>query len=106
MAKKINFTFEGKDYTLEFDRESVKRLEGIGFNIDAIDTKPATMIPLFFRGSFFKNHSNTKPKVIEEIFDSIGDREMLISTLVEMYVETLQSLIGDSDEKGVKWTVD
>lgn len=33
MAKTINFTFEGTDYTLEYTRASVAALEKQGFNI-------------------------------------------------------------------------
>lgn len=105
MAKKINFTFEGKEYYLEFDRMSVKRLESMGFNFDLLDDKPVTMIPLFFRGAFLKNHPKEKPNVIDKIFDEISDKDKLIEALAEMYVETLQSLM-DEPEKGVKWTVD
>ena len=41
MAKTINFTFEGTDYTLEYTRASVAALEKQGFNICLLYTSPS-----------------------------------------------------------------
>ena len=48
MAKTINFTFEGTDYTLEYTRASVAALEKQGFNIGDISDKPLTTLPALF----------------------------------------------------------
>lgn len=40
MAKQIVFTYEDKEYTLEFTRRTVKQMEDEGFVAQDIDRKP------------------------------------------------------------------
>ena len=103
---KINLTHNKTEYTLEFNRQSVKTMEGWGFVMDEVATKPATMIPLLFTGAFAKNHRGLKRKVIDEIYEEIGNKSALIEALVEMYAETLTTLIEDKEDEGnVQWAV-
>ena len=37
-----------KEYTLEFNRKSIAKTERAGFDINQIDSKPMTMIPMNF----------------------------------------------------------
>ena len=45
MAKKICIPYNGKKYSLEFTRSTVSAMEKIGFSINELGDKPATMIP-------------------------------------------------------------
>ena len=49
---KIVLTHEKKEYVMEYNRQSVKMMEGQGFVLDEITSKPMTMIPLLFQGAF------------------------------------------------------
>lgn len=94
----------GKDkYELEYNRQSVKMMEGQGFVLDEITSKPMTMIPLLFQGAFLKNCKGLKRKLIDEIYEGIGDKTALMEALMEMYAETLSTLTDDTGEGNVTW---
>ena len=101
---KINLTHDKMEYTLEYSRQSVRTMESQGFVLDELTSKPMTMIPLLFSGAFIKNHTGTKRRVIDEIFDRIVDKSGLMEALMEMYVETISSLTeSNADEGNVTW---
>ena len=105
---KINLTYDKKEYVLEYNRQSVKTMESQGFVLEELTTKPMTMIPLLFAGAFIKNHSGkdgVKRKVIDEIFEEIGDKTALMETLMEMYADTLASLTDSNNEGNVTWAM-
>lgn len=102
---KIVLTYEKKEYVLEYNRQSVKQMEGQGFVLDEIASKPMTMIPMLFSGAFIKNCRGTKRAVIDAIYDGICDKTALMEALMEMYAETLSTLTDNNDEGNVTWTL-
>ncbi len=103
---KITMTYKKTEYTLEYNRQSVKTMESQGFVLDEVTSKPATMIPLLFSGAFIKNHRGMKRSLIDELFDEIADKTGLMQALMEMYAETLSTLVEDkADEGNVSWAV-
>lgn len=102
---KITMTYGKTEYVLEYNRQSVKTLEGQGFRLDEITAMPMTMIPMLFHGAFFKNHKGVKRNTIDEIYEGIGDKTGLIQALAEMYAETLSALTDDSSEGNVTWAL-
>ena len=105
---KSNLTYDKKEYTLEYNRQSVKTMESQGFFLEELTTKPMTMIPLLFSGAFIKNHSGkdgVKRKVVDEIFEEIGDKTALMEALMEMYADTLGSLTDSNSEGNVSWAM-
>lgn len=103
---KINLTYGKTEYTLEYNRQSVKTMENQGFVLEELTTKPVNMIPALFAGAFIKNHRGVKRKVIDEIFDNIENRMELMEALMEMYAETLSSLTeGTAGEGNVSWAM-
>ena len=107
MSKKIKFEYNGRNYTLEYSRETVKQMESHGFKINEIDSKPQTMITMLFAGAFLMHHRNvfTKRKLIDEIFSKFTNRDSLVETLAEMYQEPVLSLLDEpeEDEGNIKW---
>ena len=100
---KIKIEYGKAEYTLEYNRQSVKTMEAQGFVLDELTSKPMTMIPMLFAGAFIKNHSGTdgvKRKVIDEIFDNLADKNGLMEVLMELYAETLASLTDSNDGEG------
>ena len=77
MAKQIIFSYEGKDYTLEYTRRTIQQMEAEGFVAEDID----------------------------KIFAGMPDKESLIGKLAEMYNEPIMSLMDEPDEKtgNVEW---
>ena len=104
---KITLTHNGKDYTLEYSRQSVKTMEQQGFVLDEIATKPMTMIPQMFQGAFIKNHKGIKRSLIDDIYKDIHNRSELMEALMEMYADTLASLMDDGpeDSGNVTWSL-
>ena len=108
MAKTIIVTnpANNKTYTLEFTRKSASMLEASGFRADELSSKPVSMIPMLFAGAFLANHRDTKRTTIENIYDKMSHKDELISALVEMYSDTITSLMAepeDGDEGNPNW---
>lgn len=102
---KIKLTYDEKEYELEYSRQSVKTMESRGFILDEISSKPMTMIPLLFEGAFIKNCPGVKRKVMDEIYDGIGDKTGFIQALAELYAETLSTLTESTSEGNVSWAM-
>lgn len=103
--KQINFTFEGKEYTLEFTKNTVRQMERRGFVADDVVTKPMTVIPDLFAGAFLSKHPQLKRDKIDKIYDAMNDKQLLIRALMDMYSETIDCLIDEVDEgNGMSWT--
>ena len=102
---KIVLKHEKDEYVLEYNRQSVKQMEGQGFSLEELQSKPMTMIPLLFEGAFIKNCRGTKRKVIEKIYEGVPDKTSLMEALIEMYADTMSTLMDDNDEGNVTWTL-
>lgn len=106
MAKQLNFEFEGKEYTLEFNRRTVAEMEKKGFIASEITDKPMSTLPALFAGAFLAHHRFVKQDVIENIFSKLTKKEDLIGKLAEMYNEPIMALVEEpAESKGnVNWT--
>ena len=107
MNKKIEFTYDGKKYTLEYNREAIAFIERQGFAISELSTRPMLMLPLAFSGLFFKNHKTESQKTIDEIYDKFKDKSALISAISEMLSETYNTLQADPEdnEGNIEWKI-
>jgi hypothetical protein len=102
MAKKLEFNYQGKDYTLEYTRESVKQMEREGFVANDIITKPMLTLPKLFSGAFKAHHKyDVKQKQIDEIFELFSNKQALVEKLAEMYAEPMETLMdNDAIDEG------
>lgn len=105
MAKQIIFTYDGKDYTLEYTRRTIKQMEDEGFVARNIDDKPMTLLPSLFAGAFKAHHRFVKQDVIDEIYAHMPNKDKLIEKLAEMYNEPIISLMEEPEDtaKNVDW---
>ncbi len=104
MAKQLTFNYNGKDYTLEFTRATVRMMEADGFVANDIESKPMTVLPDLFRGAFLAHHRFEKRPVIDEIYTHMTNKPLLIEKLAEMYNEPISSLLDEPAEGNVEWT--
>jgi hypothetical protein len=104
MSKQITFTFEDKDYTLEYTRRTVRQMEESGFVAREIDNKPMTLLPQLFAGAFLAHHKYIKQEVIERIYNAMPNKEDLIGALAEMYNDPIVTLMDEPTEGNVEWT--
>lgn len=105
MAKQLNFEYKGKEYTLEYTRETVKQMEREGFVAADVVSKPMVSLPKLFSGAFKAHHRfDIKQKQIDEIFEQIKNKGALIEKLAEMYHEPMETLMDDVDEgNAIAW---
>lgn len=106
MNKQLKFTYQDKDYCLEFTRKSVETMERSGFVASDIETKPVTVLPALFKGAFLANHRFVKDEVVNEIFSKMTNKGELISKLSEMYNEPIMALVDEPEESegNLDWT--
>ena len=102
---KITFSYDGKDYCLEYTKRSVKTMEDRGFIPAKIIEAPMTYLPELFAGAFLANHRFLDRPVIDKIFEAMGDKKQLVNALVEMYNEPINALTANADEgNAIAWT--
>ena len=104
-AKIINLSHNGKTYTLEFNRSSIRQMERQGFKVNESDGMPMSTVMNLFAGAFIMHHRTIDPKTIDEIYDSIPKKEDFLEKLSEMYSDPMLALVSDpeEDEVNVKW---
>ena len=108
MNTKINLTYKGETYTLEYDRMSVKLLEANGFVLEEFLEKPMSNVEMAFSGAFIKNHKKVKQTTIDEIYKKLKGKKELIVQLQKMISECYESLLEEpeeDDEGNATWEV-
>ena len=107
MNKKIELSYKGVDYTLEYNRDAILYMEKNGLVASEIVDKPLTSVNLLWKGAFYKNHKKADKEIIDEIYEGIKDKTALTEALSQMYLEAYSILIGDSndedDSKKIEW---
>jgi len=105
MAKQVIINYKGSEYTLEFNRKTVKRMEESGFTVNT--DKPYTMITELFKGAFQMHHRRIAPELVEEIWNAQKKKDELLPILVSMYTEPIASLMDEDegDDENPTWKV-
>ena len=87
---------EGREYTLEYSRKTVSRVEQAGFDANQLESKSMTMIPLMFWGAFLMHHPHmTRDQTDKILFEGLGglnDEEM--TYLGKLYAVPFQTLVA------------
>lgn len=106
MSKQLRFTYQNKEYILEYTRRSVEAMEKKGFVASEIETKPVTVLPALFAGAFLANHRYVKQEVIDDIYSKMTNKQELIGKLAEMYNEPIMALVDEPEESegNLDWT--
>ena len=100
---------EGVDYTLEFNRESVRFAEARGFSIDDVARYPFTKMPELFFYAFRMHHKNvSREKTDRILFDYLGGMpEGMAERLGALYGEPFKALTNeDGKAKNSRMTVE
>lgn len=97
-----------RDYTLEFNRDTIKFAEQRCFKLDDVDAYPMTKIPEFFWYSFRMHHPNVSLNQAEKLLDRIGGmNDALGRRLGELWAAPFEALNPtDGDEKNGSVTVE
>ena len=105
MAKQLKFTYNEKDYVLEFTRRTVTEMEKKGFIAAEVENKPMSTLPALFEGAFLAHHRFEKKETINAIFNRMTNKEELIGKLAEMYNEPIMAIVEEPEESegNVDW---
>lgn len=106
MSKQLRFTYEGKDYVLEFTRRTVEQMERNGFIASDVRDKPMTTLPALFAGAFLANHRFVRQDLVDSIYAKMPNKQELIGKLAEMYNEPITALVDEPEDDvgNVDWT--
>ena len=101
---KLDFEYGGKDYSLAYTIDVVKRLDRSGLLAQIAEgQRPLTMTEDLFVAAFEANHSgvsgNVRRKIFEE-FSETGEDGSLLECLMEMINEVRESM---APKGNVKW---
>lgn len=98
------------EYTLEFNRESVKFAEMKGFKFEDVANFPMSKIPELFFYAFRMHHKNVAREKTDKILEELGGLpEGFIERLVELYTAPFDFLtvVEEGEErKNSKWAVE
>ena len=96
-AKQLFLTHEGKRYTLEYNRNSIRRMERQGFNINESDGMPMNTVMALFNGAFLMHHPNIDTNTLDALYDTVPNKEAFLGKLTEMYSEPMMALVSDPE---------
>lgn len=105
----LHDTEMGIDYTLEFNRESVRFAEMRGFDLDDVAKYPMTKLPELFFYAFRCHHRNiSREKTDRILFEDLGGiPDGMLERLAQLYMKPFECLATKDDEvKNAKVTVE
>ena len=104
--RKLLLKIKDKEFTLEYNRESIKWLESAGFNVEEFTKKPVTYREILWQSLFIKNHNNTvNPNLALKLMDTYAEEkgEAMVNKVVkfafEEYTAFINALAGTNSEK-------
>ena len=97
-AKQLFLNHEGKRYTLEYNRNSIRQMERQGFKINDYDGMPMSTITALFNGAFIMHHPNINPSTLDALYDTITNKDKFLANLLEMYSEPMLALMGEPED--------
>lgn len=90
MAKQLNFSYNGKDYTLYFTRrtasETEKTLVSNGIGISKAEDASLSLMYELFSGAFLAQHRGTDRRLKDEMFNKLN-LEDWGPALIELYTD-------------------
>lgn len=99
MAKVINFIYKDVDYTLEYTRKTLEKMEADGIVLAQLDKKPVTILPKLFQYAFFAHHKRITKSLVEEIFELFTDKNEMYNKLSTMAMDTLNTYLRTIPQK-------
>ena len=88
---------KGVEYTLQFNRESVKFTNMQGFKLSELTDNPEVMLPILFYGAFRWHHKDvSRQRTDKMLWDEISPvPQDFVVRLMDLYLEPRDSLIND-----------
>lgn len=107
MAQSIKFTDPKTDteYTLEYDRDSVRFAEELGVNIIELirgKVKPATLWTQLFFSALHKNHPTITQDESDDIWTRVTNKADVASVLQDMIAEPYELMLSEDEDADPK----
>lgn len=100
----------GVDYTLEFNRETIRWAESRGFSIDDVDRYPMTKIYELFYYAFRMHHKSISREKTDKIIDGWGGIKHIPDGVLErlgmLYAQPFEMLKDNEAVKNAKVVVE
>lgn len=104
MRTTLDFEYEGKEYSLAYTIDVIKRLDRSGLLAEIVNgNRPLTMTEDLFKVAFEANHQNVSNRIRENIFMDLKESSedgSLLEVLLEMVNEARDSI---SPKGNVVW---
>ena len=104
--RQLKLKINDKDYILEYNRDSIKWLEAVGFVAEDFLKKPVTYRDILWQSLFVKNYSSTvNPNLAMKLMESYAEDkgEKMVNKVVafafEEYTAFINALAGTNSEK-------
>lgn len=92
--RKLEFKIDGKDYTLEMNRDAIVWLENRGFKITDIEDKPVTSCALLWASLFVKNHGDISIDEVAKLMDTYSTGGNSVSEIIKFGIEEYNTFIN------------
>lgn len=101
----IKFKYEGTEYIMEFDRETVAQTEKM-FDISIADVRDGKISAFegLFYGAFLKHHPNIKQTTVDNFMKLMPDKQGIFRNLAMMFGNCVNTLLDEPDEgNAISW---
>jgi hypothetical protein len=105
-VSQMRFTYEGTEYIMEFDRETVAQTEKM-FDISIGDVRDGKISAFegLFHGSFLKHHPNIKQTTVDRFLTMMPDKQAVFRNLAVMFGNCVNTLLDEPEEgNAISWT--
>lgn len=101
----LEFEFRGKEYSLWFTIDALKKLEKNGFSFADIDSRILTAPEELFAAAFDAKHPETPYKTRSEIYREFSEEsETGDISLAEILIQMLNECVEDMKPRGnIRW---
>lgn len=105
MAINVKFSYDGSEYTLEYNEAAIRLLDkSFDFSINSIEKMQISDMPEMFFAALRMHHPTVGKAKSDEIFSAISDKTGLLAVLSEMYVEAVSAILDEPEEgKAITW---
>ena len=91
----------GREYILDFTRETCKMAEARGFDWDELTNKPVTLIPIIFHTAFLRYEPRMSIIKTDRILEDMGGiQPKQVHRLKQLYEQAMSTLVAEDTEDG------
>lgn len=92
-----------KDYTLCLNRNAIKEMEKLGFNIQTFMAKPVTQMDVLWYGGFLTKHKNLSQNTVLGLLDKYREEGGDVNEVIEFLAEEYSNFVNaPTDTKAKK----